>query len=256
MLKKISLVLLILFFAKRGDANIISGDAESNFKFAVTPYAWLIGMNGTAGAKGHSTKLDTSFSDISSNIDSAGMLELEGLYNNNLGFILNFSMASLGDQESYGGVSLSGKTHLTLGEAALFYRFASVPFGSEKSSLMDLDFLAGVRFWNVGLRLDANVAPFRISYDKKWADPFIGIRAQLHMNEKWRFIFQGSFGGGGDTSGTWDAQAFAAYSIGRNSKLLIGYRALGIDRREGNASDDFIFDLTLHGPVLGVIFNF
>ena len=51
-----------------------------------------------------------------------------------------------------------------------------------------------------------------------------------------------------------------AYSFGLfgtdNANVLADYRALSQDYKDGNGRNEFKWDMTLHGPVLGLAINF
>ena len=69
-------------------------------------------------------------------------------------------------------------------------------------------------------------------------------------------IGEGNFGGFGVGSDfTWNAQAYVGYEIslfGRPTTLLVGYRALYQDYHH----NDFEWDVTMHGPVIGTAVRF
>lgn len=260
-LKKTLAVLLIMLMATQGEAAPKTTDDASKIEFKLSPYAWFIGMNGTLGARGRTTDVDFSFSDVREHINFAGMMATEVTFNNRYGIAADINIADLGDQKAHNGVSLSGETRLILSDVAAFYRLVSRPIGKEDSSLMNIDLLAGIRIWDVGLELNLDtpyMGSHRLYRSRDWIDPFVGLRAQFLMNDRWSLIFQGSVGGGGDTSSTWDASARIGWKIGRNTDLLLGYRAVGVNREEGKWGEagHFIFDTTVHGPMLGLVFRF
>ena len=252
---KIMLVVLFVFlFVGTGNA---APDAEEqqDTRFYVTPFAWFVGMDGTIGARGRTTEVDFSFSDVRDYVDFAAMLGLEVVFDNTNGILSNINLIQLAKQKPVRGVTLEGDTQILLSDIAAFHRFHSAPFGERKTSVMNLDFLAGVRIWDidVGLYVDTPLmGSHNVSKSRSWVDPFVGLRAQFLMNERLRLTLLGGIG----TSNTWDASAQVAWKIGRSSSLLLGYRALGVDRREGEGNEQFVFDTTIDGPMLGFTFEF
>ena len=258
LIKKTLATLALLLIAGRAYGEAPNTENDKKSQFYIAPYVWLKGISGTVGARGRSTEVDASFSDLRDHIESAGMIAVEALFQNKFGITANLSFANLGDQASHNGISLSGGTDLLVSDVALFYRVGSFPL-NQTGSFMNLDILAGLRYWDVGLELNLDtpyLGSHRISRSRDWVDPFVGARAQFHLNDRWSFILQGGIGGGGDTSRTWDASARVGCRIGGNSTLLLGYRAVSVDRREGSGTDRFIFDTTLSGPLIGLVFVF
>lgn len=233
-------------------------NTQKGTQFYVTPYAWFVGMNGTIGARGRTTEVDFSFSDVSDYVDFAGMLGLEVVFNNTNGIVADINLIELGKQKSFGGVSLGGETRILLSDIAAFHRLTSKNFGEKKASVMHLDVLAGARIWNIDVELNLDtpyMGSHTITRNRDWVDPFVGLRAQFLMNERLRFVLQGSLGGGGQTSSSWDASAQLAWKMGRHSSLMLGYRAVGVDRCEGEGTEQFVFDTTVQGPMVGLMFE-
>ena len=89
---------------------------------------------------------------------------------------------------------------------------------------------------------------------QKWTDPFIGLRANIALGDKWKLRFRGSYGGLSDTEKAWDIGAYVGYSFTKNFSVVTGYKSVSVDRRQEN--EGFVFDMTIKGPVLGVMVTF
>lgn len=256
---RVFLLVVVFFLLLQEVACVANDDDRENMdngkpRFFIAPYAWMMGMDATLDAMGHTTKVDSSFSDALDKVDFAGMLAIEAVWANRFGIMGNLSVVYLKDQESYRGVTLDGGTNMFFANAALFYRIMSQPLDRHPSAYVNLDILAGLNYWDVGLDLSLavpNIGSRRISKSAQWTDPIVGARLQVRFDDKWSFALQGHYGGAGDTDETWDAAVRIGYRIGNNSTLMLGYRATGVDRRENNG---FVFDTTMHGPILGVVF--
>ena len=225
-------------------------------RFFIAPYAWVMGMNATVGTMGYSTKVDSAFTEGLDKVDFAGMLAMEAVWHNKFGIMTNLNLVQLKDQGAYRGVALDGGTDMFFASAALFYRVASEPMKRHPSAYANFDIIAGINYWDVGLDLTAEVPGLgrqHVSKSANWVDPIIGARMQFRFDDNWTFVLQAHAGKGGDTESTWDAAARIGYRIGNNSTLAIGYRAVNVNRREDNG---FIFNTTLHGPIIGVVFSF
>jgi len=68
----------------------------------------------------------------------------------------------------------------------------------------------------------------------------------------------GGFGAGSEF--TWQAAGMVGYRFGLfgddNARVLAGYRALYQDYKSGSGSNEFKWDMTLHGPVLALAISF
>ena len=256
----ILLVMLVASTAQAAPPEAEAGtNADKNVEISIAPYGWLMGLKGTVGARGVKTEVDASFGDLTNQLDFAAMLAAEVVFYNKFGLTSNFNKTILSDQKSHNGISLSGETSLFIADIEAFYRIGSIPLGQAKTPFINFDLLAGARIWDVGLELDLDtryLGSHNASRNKTWVDPLVGARAILQIDDNWRFVVQGDVGGGGNTSNTWDTTAFVGYTFWEHGTAMAGYRALGINRREGSGADRFVMDVTFQGPILGVIFTF
>jgi hypothetical protein len=88
-----------------------------------------------------------------------------------------------------------------------------------------------------------------------WIDPLIGIRVGAGLTERVGIVFAANIGGfdiGSASKFSWETLAYLDWRFGETTSLALGYRALGLDRRKGDAQAD----LVMHGPLLGLIFRF
>jgi hypothetical protein len=94
-----------------------------------------------------------------------------------------------------------------------------------------------------------------------WFDPLVGARAIFDLSEKWAVSLDGSIGGFGVGSDfAWDAAGLIGYRFGLfgkdNAAVFGGYRAHSQDYIDGSGDDKFEWDVTLHGPILGLTIGF
>jgi hypothetical protein len=91
---------------------------------------------------------------------------------------------------------------------------------------------------------------------KSFVDPIVGFRIGSGLSEKWlAFVAAdiGGFGVGSDYS--WNIQGYIGYRMrlfGVPAVLNLGYRALHQKYEDG----DFKWDITQHGPILGLACQF
>jgi len=74
----------------------------------------------------------------------------------------------------------------------------------------------------------------------------------------WALSLKGGFGVGSDFA--WQATGLIGYRVGlfaeRDANLFAGYRALDQDYSDGSGRNRFAWDVTAHGPVIGVAIRF
>jgi hypothetical protein len=94
-------------------------------------------------------------------------------------------------------------------------------------------------------------------------DPVIGVRTLWPLTEKFSVTALGDIGGFGIIGASefsWQAAGLVGYRfslLGQdNAKMLAGYRALCQDYKSGSGSNEFEWDMTMHGPVLGLALVF
>lgn len=273
MLKSIVITLFTLalaFFTQTADAaasetskptSDVPGQTSQtigDLKYSIAPYGWMTSMRGTVGAKGFTTKVDSSFVDIAEYLMFGVMLHAEGLYRDTVGVVIDFNYSSLGEQASRRRVSLEGKSSLLVSDVLAFYRVGSVSLG-QSGSYVDFDVLAGIRVWSVSLGMDLDVGPFSRSVykEKTWVDPVVAGRAQFHLNDKWMLSMRGGVGGFSLGSAiTWDASVLIGYTFWEHGTFMAGYKAVGVKHSEGDGDSAFKYDAILYGPVIGVLFTF
>lgn len=88
-----------------------------------------------------------------------------------------------------------------------------------------------------------------------WLDPLVGLRVGADLSDRVSFVVAGNVGGfdlGSASKFSWEALAYLDWRFGETTSAVLGYRGLGVDRRRGDTQAD----ITLHGPVVGVLFRY
>lgn len=103
-------------------------------------------------------------------------------------------------------------------------------------------------------------APFtqNLGDDKHWVSPVIGARANFVFNDRWNLVVRGDMSGFG-VSGenlSWALNGLAGYKFTENATFRFGYRVYDIDYSSGTGSNEFAYDVTEHGPILGLSYKF
>lgn len=256
------------------------------WSFAFTPYAWLMGINGSVTAKGMTTDVNANIIDLLQHTDTLygfmGRFEARkqaySLYLDVVYSYLGGSKSASIERTPFPRIDLSANANAAVSSSLLIaelgggYALWSTKEGGNSSAI---DAISGVRYYRATTDLSADVtvdvsrsARF-ISFDASrsratastgtlsWADPFVGLRIRDTFGEHHRVDLQGDVGGFSIGSYlAWQVRATYSYtfSAGRTSwEALVGYRALGIDY--SSSSGDAI-NAVFHGPVIGVTARF
>ena len=259
------LSLIILIFA--GSAPYAAAEEKplekSGWQFHVAPYMWFLSMEGDVTVNGQKSSVDTSFSEIWDELNIAGMVNFEAS-NEKWGFFGDVIAANLGNQASVNGIKIDPRVNLLMLTAGGFYRLGTwMPSddGGKDRPAVSLDGLLGARYTYLSTRLD--IKDFRnVSADEGWLDPLIGARAILDLSERWELALQGTVGGFGVGSDfTWGAYGdigyrFSLFSMENNGRFVVGYRALHQNYSNGSGDNKFKWNVTMYGPVLGLVIEF
>jgi hypothetical protein len=244
--------------------------AESGWEFTVAPYLWAISMNGNVTVRGLEADVDASFNDIWDELNFAFMLAYEarkgrwGLWGNTI-------YSNLGDSDVEGPAGLT-KVDPTVTafwqELGGFYRVGTWDLADnpgKKAPSVTLDTFFGARYTYLDTKIDFegvfSSLINNIDQDKSWLEPLIGARTIWDLNERWVLTLAGDIGGvafGSDFA--WSASGLIGYQFNlfgeNNARVFAGYRGLSQDYSDGSGNDKFEWDVTLHGPILGLAIRF
>jgi hypothetical protein len=120
------------------------------------------------------------------------------------------------------------------------------------------ELLAGARIVNLGSKLHFfGPLNLEIEDDKTWVDPYVGIRFNPRLSENWSLLTRFDIGGfdiGSDIA--LHLNADAVWHITEKFSLAFGYRVLATNYDDEEGENEFIFDMTFHGPIAGLIYSF
>jgi hypothetical protein len=240
---------------------------SDGWQFSATPYLWLINIEGDAVIKGNKVDIDTNIFDIIDESDS--FFALQGHFEarkRKIGAFLDLTYMDVGMDAEVGPADADIDTTVTLVELGGFYRVAERPLGAESagasSKNVALDLLAGGRYTSMESDLDINIGPAAGSFSgsQDWIDPFVGARATMDLTDRLVLVTRADIGGFGVGSDfTWHALGLLGYRFelfGARATALGGYRALYQDFEDGDGASEFGWDTTIHGPILGLNFQF
>ena len=242
------------------DENTTSAD---KWQFEITPYFLAAAMVGTSGARGVTADVDMSFEDIWNNLDAGFMvagearkgpwiLAAEGIY-----FRLN-TQETKSWQGPGGRVSVRGEVDATLTET--IFQFSGGYRAVDHTTKLDI--IGAARYTRVENDLTLVTSSTgqlfpggtrNISGSAEWWDPVIGARVLQSLSEKWSLFGYGDIGGFGIGSDiTYQLMGGIRYQFTKLLSAKLAYRALYQDYEK----DGVVWDMTAHGPLLGLGFSF
>ena len=259
--------------------------------FSLTPYGWVLSLNGSNTVKGRTTDVNAGFFDILEHTQfPKDLFELAAMGEARYGrFALLTDIVYLkaglgasitrsrGTDAINGTVGASAGLKIWLVEAqfAAAYEMARWSGLFSPGSTTALDLYAGGRAWwqrgEVNLAVSGTANVFDLSLTREgflsatksvsWFDPLVGARIRHQFAPTWNFVLSGDVGGFGVGSKfSWQALALLEHEICRSKtatwSAMVGYKALNVDYSQGNGNTLYTFDMTLHGPILGVTARF
>ena len=231
---------------------------DSAWKVSVAPFIWFMGLEGTVTAKGHDADVNANFSDILDNLDMAGEINIEA-GTDRYGVFVQPNYLEL-SEDATATLPISGaqvKSKLTMTTTFIeFGGFARlVDVKRETGGHNTIDLIGGLRYWDmcneVKLSVPAAGLSRKTEKDGNILDPFVGLRMKAYIADKVPYSLRADIGGlntGSSSNFTYNLQALLGYDVTQSVTMFGGYRVLYVDFGDSQAG----FDLTQHGPVLGV----
>lgn len=221
----------------------------AGWQFRVAPYLWAAGVKGTVGVLGRTADVGIGFRDIVENLDFALMLASE-LRRGRWGVAGEVIYLKLSKSAA---VPRPPLTSVEFEESQLLLEL-SPRYRVLERRIWAVDALAGVRFMSLDPMLTIDPA-VEVGKRRSWADPIVGARVIADLAPHWLVQFRADIGGFGISSEfTWQGVLLGRYNISERVAIAAGYRYLDVDYE--NADDEFVYDVAMRGPVLGVVLTF
>ncbi|MBT8347475.1 MAG: hypothetical protein KJO28_14360 [Desulfofustis sp.] len=219
---------------------------ESNWEFNLAPlYLWAISIDGDLGIRGRTSNVSIDFGDVWDNLEGVFTVRFNGLYRKKFGFVFDYNYLDLGTEKANDLVNVDVGFKSQIINLAGSYRFLN---GDNT-----LDGVAGIRYTKLDAGINLNNVGERLDGDQDWVDPIVGLRYNYAFTDKWSLQLYGDIGGFGVSSDfTWQGLALIDYQPWKNVAFVAGYRGIGTDYETGSGTDQFTFDATVHGPLIGV----
>ena len=243
------------------------------WQLSITPYLWAVALKGDLGVGRIDANVDASFDDILDNLNGALMLEAE-LRKGRFGVISDTIYANLEDNAATGEdrLKIDATANLLIQSLAGTYRVGTwqlAELGAAGPLSVTVDPYAGARYTYLDTELKGKLdlpdfgidAHRQVEGDEHWVDPIVGVRTGWTLGERWSLVLAGDVGGI-STSDQYSAEAFglAGYRFGlfgeNNATVLAGYRVLKQKYENGDGRSRFDWDMTIHGPIVGLKITF
>ncbi len=226
---------------------------EDQWTFTIAPYVWAVSVEGDTAQFGLPTvNVDASFSDILDNLDMAAMVVGEIRYGR-LGLFADLAYLDLGTDSTPTPGPLFSSVAV---DAELLSFTPMLSYRLVEQDGSHLDAMAGIRVWDIEskLKFDAGILPAVTAKDgDTWVDPTIGAKGRLALDENFYLTGWGIIGGFGASSDfMWDVFGGAGYAVNETFSIAAGYRGTGVDY----SNNGFLFDVTIHGPMIGGVIRF
>ncbi len=243
------------------------------WQLSITPYVWGVALKGDVGVGKASANVDVSFSDILKNLNGALMLSLE-LRKGRFGLLSDTVFANLEDDGATerNRLKVDATMNQLIQTLAGTYRIGTWElgdFGAAGPATLTVDPYAGARYTYLDIELDGKLdlpdlgvnARRTTEGDEHWVDPIVGVRTSWGLGEHWSLVLAGDVGGI-STSDQYSAEAYGTvgYRFGlfgdNNANFLAGYRVLHQKYETGSGRNEFDWDVTMHGPIVGLKISF
>jgi hypothetical protein len=247
--------------------------ASPPWELSLTPYLWATALKGDVGVGSRiDADVDASFKDIWDNLNGALMLEGE-LRKGRFGLISDTIYADLEDDAATAEdrLKVDARAKMFIQSLAGTYRAGTWRLADTGAGplAVTVDPYAGLRYTYLDAELrgrldlpDLGVSARRTAeQDEHWVDPIVGVRTSWTVGERWSLVLAGDVGGV-SASDQYSAEAFGlvGYRFGlfgeNNANLLAGYRVLKQKYEDGDGRGAFEWDMTIHGPIVGLKITF
>ena len=238
--------------------------AQSDWLVLVSPFVWAPSMSGQVALGGVQTKADVGFGEVFDNLNSVFMGNVE-ITNRTVGFFLDGVYAKTQQSERLYGQKIGLSITQSTVAAGVYYRAYEAQLGGDtvfsESRTWRIEPTLGVRWTQLSTKVEVDSLGFGTKKKTHWTDPFIGMRMQTDLTDRWT-LSGAADTGGLDTSSkkTYNAQAYLGYRtyvLEHPAIIRIGYRVLSQDYRTKDfTGNTFKYEVTQRGPLLGLSIRF
>jgi hypothetical protein len=225
-------------------------DDDPDWHFTSLSYLWFPGVSGTVGAKGYTTRVAVSPSDLVKNFNIGLMGSFEPQYKR-WSFPFDFVWAKLSDSSAI--IRLPGYSAKATIKEGIFT--PKVNYLVVNGKMMKIRATAGVRAWytSENLNLTPPTPPnFSAGTSQGWADVVGGANIVLLLSPRMSVIVTGDAGGGG-ANVDYQIAGFTNYQIKPKWGIGFGYRYLDVNYRNSNQN---VMDTHQSGFALTLLYKY
>jgi opacity protein-like surface antigen len=219
------------------------------WKHEVAPYVFGAAMDGRTGVGNAVVDVNASFSDIVENLETGFMGAYRGTYG-------RYSITFDGIFMAL-GANGRGPSGFVSGDVDLDQLALEADFGYALTEQFTV--FAGLRYNDLSVKTKV-VGPLgerRREGDESWIDPVVGAHFTLPLSDQWSVNLRGDVGGFGVGSDlAWQGIATLRWQATASFGVLAAYRYIQMDYEDGSGNEAFIYDVSISGPALGVVFTF
>jgi hypothetical protein len=224
----------------------VNAQESDGWNFRITPYLWMLGLDGTTAALGNDVDVDESFGDILDLLNIALSANME-LSKGKFFVVFDPLYAQLeADFEDPGGGPMGGdiKIDMVIADLDLGYKVND-----------NFDLYAGVRYYDQDIGVTPNLLP-KVTLGDDWTDFILGFRVRASMSDKWSFAGKLDGAVSGDSESAFYVQAVFLRHFSKNRHLDLGWRYYDVDYESGSGLTRFKWDVAHSGPVIGYSWEF
>ncbi|HEY4646681.1 MAG TPA: hypothetical protein VIH25_10415 [Steroidobacteraceae bacterium] len=232
-----------------GSTSALAQAADDGWRWSIAPYLWGSDVKTDVRfPSGQEVSGEAGFDDILDKLDIAAQVHAEG-HRGEWGMFFDATYLTMSDDGSRGPIATEAEIDTGIYEVAAVY----TPGGAAGR----FSAFAGARILDLGVDLTFSGgfpnSPIRRSADKSYTDFMIGGRYAQPLSERWLLNLRGDIGGG-DSESTWNALAVIGWRFGSDldNAVLFGWRHMEMEFENEGVE----LDLTMDGPITGVLFAF
>jgi len=274
------LPILMLFVANGQAAAQQVSDEQAGWKADISLYYWLLATEGTLTVDGLTAEYDLSENEMAGFTD-----EIEEVFMGMVNFrkgpyliYLNSAYVHYDDMDlesaKVGPVDadFDVQWQQLVAEVGVGYRVFDWYGQGAREPDLGIDLLVGGRYVYIDTDIEVTKFPvtslvgFKAKSSESWVEPWLGLRVQVDLTEKWTIYGQGSVGGFGVDnvpSTSVDIIGVMQYRITPHWAANLAYRHLELSYEKGQVvnlagqlKNAFAHDSTLSGPILGLTYIF
>ncbi|UPR53101.1 hypothetical protein ITG09_05615 [Vibrio cyclitrophicus] len=245
------LIASVLAASSTVNAQEVSSQSDAKkWQHSIEIYALALNIRGDTTIGDISSDVDVDPAFIMDHIDMGAMLRLEGIYDNQWGYYLDYSYMKLsGKTDSVLDINkniLKGNLDIRQGvlEAKGFKRY--------QYDIGTIDYMIGLRWWDndidAKLYTSAGGLNKSKSLNEDWIDYLVGVRWTKELSKDWTVHTSLDIGLGADTDFTSSILTGARYQINDWSNLNLAYKSTWVDYENKGT---FEYDTASQGFLVG-----